>query len=404
MGLLAIAAFWSAAFGALAIGFIGLATGSSEIGSPVTIFMLGVPLVACGFLMLPSIYYPLMRIFGKPALDSITLLSQLKPGWWILALPPVILLGHLVATQDLLAWLLLPPLHLLAVGIPTAWLLYLALRRLPLGSSQRFWGVFGSGISLAPFLIMLFEVIAALGFLILFVIYLAARPDLADKLMEMTSQLREVETQEAALRILAPIISNPLVIASVITFGALVVPLIEELFKPIGVWLLVGRKITPQAGFAAGALSGAGYGFIESLLLSGNAESWAALVIARIGTSAVHTLTAGLVGWALVQTWQRRRFVRLALAYICAVLIHGLWNGLTLSFSLHTLAQVENFSLRSPYIGSVGMVAPFGLAMLALGCFVGLIAANRFLQSAASQQQPPARQELLPDQPGERLL
>jgi len=388
LGLLATAAFWVTAFGALAAGGVGLISGSAEFGDSISTFLLGVPLAACGFLMLPSVYYPLLRILGKPSFNSIALLSKLKPGWWILALPPVIGLGHLVVTYDLLPWLLLPPLHLLAVGIPTAWMLFLALRGLPTSSSQRLWGLFGGGVSLAPFLIMALEILAGAGILILFVIYLATQPELAEKTLQLAAQLREAKTQAAMLRILKPVISNPLVVASVIAFGALIVPLIEELIKPIGAWFLVGRKVTPAAGFAAGALSGAGYGFIESLLLSGNATSWAALVTARIGTTAVHIFTAGLVGWALVQTWQRRRFLRLALAYLGAVLIHGLWNGLTLAISLQMLAQAEDFSLTVSSITPLGIIAPIGIAILALACLLGLIIANRSLQRKRDQPQP----------------
>ena len=377
-----------AAFGALAAGGFDLISSNAGFGDLTSAFLLGIPLAACGFLMLPSIYYPLMRVLGKPGFDSVALLSKLKPGWWILALPFVIGLGHLVVTYNLLPWLLLPPLHILANGIPTAWMLYLALRRLPIGSTQRFWGAFGSGISLAPFLIMLFEVLAGMGIIILFIVYLITRPELAEKVMQLAAQLQEANTQETMLHILKPVYSNPLVIAAVIVFGALIVPLIEESIKPIGAWLLIGRKVTPAAGFAAGALSGAGYGFIESLLLSGRSASWAALVTARIGTTAVHIFTASLVGWALVQTWQRRRFFRLALAYLGAVLIHGLWNGLTLAISLYALAQAEDFSLRLSSLSPLGIIAPIGIAMLALACFLGLIIANRYHRGKHAQPQP----------------
>ena len=83
-------------------------------------------------------------------------------------------------------------------------------------------------------------------------------------------------------------------------FGALIVPLLEELFKPIGVWLLVGRKPSPAQGFAAGLLSGAGYALFENFSLGASAgEDWAMVVVARIGTSLIHIVTAGLMGWAL---------------------------------------------------------------------------------------------------------
>ncbi len=121
--------------------------------------------------------------------------------------------------------------------------------------------------------------------------------------------------------------------------------MIEEALKPIGVWLLFGRRLTPAAGFAAGALSGAGYALIESLALTSSGEAWSSLVLARTGTSAVHILTAGLTGWALVLAWQKRRFLPLLLAYLCAVMIHGLWNGLTLMYSFNLLINYDGVVL-----------------------------------------------------------
>lgn len=400
LGLLTTGTLWSTGIGILAFGVIGFLTQAPAFGGLLPIFLLGVPLIACGILMLPSIYYPLMRILGRQSIDSRGLLSRLKPGWWILALPPVILLGHLIVSNNLLPWLLLPPLHLLAVGIPTAWMLYLAVFKLPVGSSQRMWGSFGSGLTLAPFLIMLLEVLAALFFLVLIIIYLAFRPELADRLMEITSQLQEVQTPEVAIEILSPVISHPLTITLVILFGALVVPLLEELVKPIGVLLLAGRRLTPQAGFTAGAFSGAGYAFIESLLLSSNAQQWAALVIARIGTSAVHILTTALVGWALVQTWQRRQFLKLILAYCCAVTIHGLWNGLTLVFSFDILSSIGHSPIQLVWVEPLSAVAPFGLAILSIGCFLGLMAANRHLRSNLRGQTGEVAPELAREESG----
>ncbi len=38
-----------------------------------------------------------------------------------------------------------------------------------------------------------------------------------------------------------------------------IVPLIEEILKPIALWSLVGKDLTDQEGFVAGLLSGAGF-------------------------------------------------------------------------------------------------------------------------------------------------
>jgi hypothetical protein len=394
---------WGISLGMLGWGLASLISRAEPAGESLPMFLMAASLGSIGALMVPSAYYALMRILERKAIDSRQIIRKLRPGTWIIFLPVVFGLGYLVSKVPEIAWLALPPLHVLAVGIPIAWMLYLAMRKLPSGSSQRMWGVYDSGMSLAPILIMIFEILAGLIFVVALAFYLSTRPQVAERLIALVRELQGMKSQEAAIQILAPFLVRPLVIGSVILFAAVIVPLVEEIFKPIGVWLLVGAKMSPQAGFVAGALSGAGYGFVESLALSGNSQDWISLVIARMGTSAVHILTASLTGWALVQAWQRRRFLRLALAYFCAVSIHGLWNGLTIAFSFKALAQMENLSLNLPIIDNLGVIAPIGLLMIAAGCFLGLIGANMYLRRS-SRNSSGGEVEPVPEESRENML
>jgi hypothetical protein len=393
LAVLVISTLWSSALAMLGWGFAGLLSAGQTNTDPVMGFMVGVSLALLGFLMLPSAYYAMMRILGKPALNSRVLLSRLKPGIWIFALPFVIAVGYLVSKVESITWLFLPAMHVLAVGIPVAWMLYLTIRRLPVGSSQRMWGVFTSGMSLAPFLIMICELLAGLGFVLIFAIYLATQPEVINRLVELGAQLEGVVSEEVVFEILAPFLVNPIVIGMAVVFGAVVVPLIEEVLKPLGVWLLVGRKISPAAGFAAGALSGAGYGFFESLLLSNSTQDWTMLVIARIGTTSVHILTAALMGWALVQAWRGKKVLRLGMVYLCAVTIHGLWNGLTILFSFRALAESQGQPLNMPFIEAAGGIAPMGLSLQAAGCFVLLLLFNRELRHLRTASHAPIELE-----------
>jgi len=319
-------------------------------------------------------------------------------------LPLVVVAGHLVASHPKIAWLGLPVLHPFAIGIPTVWLLYFAIRRLPLGSSQRMWGVFDNGLTLGPFLIFVLESLVGLAFLVALVIYLYTLPGMMEKILQISSLLEQGRSPEILIEDLRPILVQPVVIFGVFLFGAVAVPMIEEIFKPIGVWLLFGRKLTPAAGFAAGALSGAGYALIESLALTSSGEEWSTLVLARTGTSAVHILTAGLTGWALVLAWQRRRFLQLLLAYLCSVTIHGLWNGLTLMYSFNLLATLPESSWISGIIRAVGPTAPLVLVFLALGCFVVLVVINQSLRRTGSGQRIPTASPGAPEDQGESML
>ncbi len=347
---------------------------------------------------------PTDAVAGKACPRFEAALNRLKPAWWIAAVPPIIAAGYLVSKIDAIAWLLLPPLHVLAVGVPIAWMLYLGIRALPKGSSQRLWGVFDSGMVLSPILIMVLEILSGIGLIIVFAIYLSSQPGMLETLMKLANRLRGLESQEAVFSLLSPYLTNPLVIAAGVLFAGVIVPAIEELIKPIGVWLLAGRKITPAAGFAAGALCGAGYGFIESLTLSGSGDTWTALVVARIGTAGVHILTTALTGWAIVQIWQGKRYGRFLLAYFCSVLIHGLWNSLTVLYSFKALAQMQDLPLNIPMLESIAVTAPVGLVIIAAGCFLGLIEANRYLRKQHTSHPSLPTGAGLPEQTRESML
>jgi hypothetical protein len=170
-----------------------------------------------------------------------------------------------------------------------------------------------------------------------------------------------------------------MVIYGVFAFGAGIVPLIEELLKPIGVWLLAGARPSPAQGFAAGVLCGAGYALFESMTLASNPQGWAGLVFARIGTGVIHVYTAGLTGWAISLAWRDGRYLRLGAAYLTACLIHSLWNTLALLASFSQLAgpQVDEPGLA--LLQRAGSVAPYALVVMALLMLTGLLRSNRFL-------------------------
>ena len=191
LGTLTVIFLWSGS-GALAIwGMVAVASKSRAMGDPLPMFLMATSSLVAGLLMLPSAYYALWRIMERPALDSQLLLRKLRLQWWILALPIVILVGHLIASHPKIAWLGLPLLHPLAIGIPTVWLLYFAIRRLPLGSSQRMWGVFGSGMTLGPVLIFILESLVGIAFLFVLVLYLYSQPGVMDKILQMTALLEQ---------------------------------------------------------------------------------------------------------------------------------------------------------------------------------------------------------------------
>jgi PrsW family intramembrane metalloprotease len=338
-------------------------------------------LILVGFLCLPSVYYPLCRMFNWKAIDLLQGLRRIRPSLLIFLYPVVLLLGYWVIQLQGLTWVLLPALHVLAVGLPVLWILYVTVRGLPSGSLQRLWGVFDSGLVLGPALILAFELFALLIFGLIAVFAISNQPALVEIFQSFSQQFSTTPpTQDDIIKLLIPLLQQPGVLLAVLAFAAVVVPVIEEIFKPIGVWLLGNRRLTPAAGFAAGALSGAGYALFESLMLSTGGEAWTAAVVARAGTAVLHIATSSLLGWALVRAWNESRFFQLGLAYLAAVLVHGLWNALAVVTAYTSLSSEMQISFVSPEIVRwLEAIVPATLIILVTIIFMGLVWANRRL-------------------------
>jgi hypothetical protein len=159
-------------------------------------------------------------------------------------------------------------------------------------------------------------------------------------LQNQANRLRFLADEKELLRIVLPYLLNPYIILGILGFFSVLIPIIEEAGKPIGVWLGANFIMTPQQGFALGALSGAAYALVESLGNSASAAGmWQTLITARVGTDVVHILNSALMGWALVDAWRNRKFLKLGLIYLVVILIHGLWNAASLSYGVGSLSD-----------------------------------------------------------------
>ncbi len=382
--LLGIAALWGLSFLLLTIGLIQDLFPAASQTSGMPFLLLGASGTFTGLLLVPSAAYALLRLVGHHTSQVLSAPRWVRPTLLIFALPLVLLAGYWVTQQGTLGKLVLPLFHILAVGIPVLWLATLATRNLPLGSPQRAWGVLGSGSVLSPFLILLSELSVLLAVVIGWSMWISSSPSALDELTSLGQRLEQVQqasnSPELLAHILSPYLGNPLVIFSAFAFGAVIVPLIEEALKPLGVWFLAGAHLTPAEGFTAGILCGAGYALAESLILSSNGgEEWVSLVFARIGTGVVHILTSGLSGWALASAWGENRYLRLGLAYLGAVSIHGLWNGLTVLTVVTGLSQQLGLPVDD-LLGRAGQLAPYGLVVLAVAGLGALLWANQRLR------------------------
>lgn len=368
----------ASALGLTVMGFLGMLGQAvpAEMGG-VQMLMLAGSSLFTGILLLPSVWYSLMRMVGRDDISLAAARLRLPPVAWLILLALTILSGYAV-TRLQSPWVyLLPLLHATTVVLTATWFFALGSRGLGLGSRQRFWGVLGSGLVLGPFLILIVEIIFLSGMGILAMISLAANQSLMEQVIPLLERVQiSPEATEDLYNLLRPYLASPMVIYIVLAFGAGLVPLVEELLKPIGVWLLAFRRLTPAEGFILGMLSGAGYAIFESLSLTISGADWAPLVISRGGTTLLHIVTTGLVGWGLAASIQRAKYLQMVAAYLVAVLLHGTWNALSL-ISTSGILLVEELP-PSSLILQIGELAPYGLIGLALLLFALLVISNRY--------------------------
>ena len=213
-------------------------------------------------------------------------------------------------------------------------------------------------------------------------IILSQNPNAVFDLTRLEERLTTSQSDpDAIMRALRPYLSNPLVIFGGLALLSGFVPLIEEFFKPLAVWLLKGKILTPAEGFATGVLAGSGFALIESLGQVGafNGTGWLVLEIGRGGTDLLHIFTAGMMGWALVNAWKNGKVWLLGLVYLAAIITHGMWNALVLGIGL---TPFMNFSPSSLLLTQqLGIFAPFGLGILFILMMVFFLRFNHSLQN-----------------------
>lgn len=390
------ALFLMAALGLGVTSIISLAThGNNSTGTMIAAASAFVE----GLLLAITAWSVLEKTRGRTGAEIVTRLPF--AGWHIFAALGIaglaLLIGGLVSFSKIawLNWLILPALTILIIASPIWILLGAGTTALDFGPRWRAWGIFGLGMTLGPLLMLIIEGVAALIFVVIAMIVIFSKPDALSEISRLAPLLKNETNPDAILPLLAPYIINPGVIAVALSFFALVVPIIEEALKPLGIWLFARQIETPAQGFALGLLSGAAYALVESLGASGQADtSWLAVVSVRAGTSLLHIITTGLMGWAIVAAWREKRVLRLVATYATVILIHGLWNAAAVGAGIAAVA--DSFGGAGNMM-SVVPAAICGLAVLVIGMLVVLVASNRRARTFLPAENPPVMENDLPN-------
>lgn len=344
-----------------------------------------------GTVLLLCSWFVLQKTMQRGQAD--TMLSSPFAGWQVIAVIGLavmsVAIGAVVVYTKVtwLAWIILPVLTVLVIVLPV-WLLFgIGTNGIELGPRWRIFSILGLSMTLSPLIIVVTELVLLVMGIILGAVFITfEQPDLVRELGRLAMMLQQNADQDAILNLLVPYISNPSVIAVMIAYISVFVPLIEELVKPLAVWIFASKLESPAQGFVMGLLSGAAFALIESLNASASgAESWTVIVSVRAGTSLLHITTSGLVGWGIASAFREKRISRLFAAYFSAVTIHGIWNACAVGAGLSMIGEVIG---KPEWLFTILPAALGGMIILGSGMFFVLIASNKKLRNSPSSILP----------------
>ena len=305
---------------------------------------------------------------------------------WLLwaALPLLLALGVLASRFELTTTYLLPLVSMLAMAL-LPFLILTTVGRLLAGRGGTGRGgtrrdVVGgllSGAMLGSGAAMAVEI----GLAALALVGAAALGLLPDNLQVLAARLQELALSSDSGALLE-FITLPILL-TVLFFLSIVVPLIEEATKGLGLFLSgLWLRPRPAQAFLLGVASGAGFALVENLLNSGLfGAALAEATVMRLAATVMHCTASGLVGWGWGEWRTNRRPARLALAFISAMAIHGLWNGLTIGVvATGLLAEAQTGDpLRQTLAVLVVVALGAGMVALFAAMLTGLLRGSRAL-------------------------
>jgi RsiW-degrading membrane proteinase PrsW (M82 family) len=367
-------------------GLIELFSPSNDPYAASTMFSLFLASALVGCLLLASFYYGVMRWIGREVKFGSSwswLRKWFHPKRFLIALPLILLFGYLSSLTEITKNLLLPFFNILSLGIPVLVLVWLAVRGLPKGSPQLGWGAFSLGLAIGPSIVLILELIAFILVIIGLVASAAVNPELMDVFSSFDAFSFEVSDPYVIDRLVGDLFNSPEVMIAFLVFLSGFVPLIEEFFKPISVWVLLGRKLRPVDGWVIGTFSGAGFALFENFGNASVSQDWVFAVLSRAGATIPHVFTAALMGYTLALARTQKKYGRVFLTFLGVVAIHGAWNA---SFVLNIAASLApTDGLLDEGWAPVFLVL---VGVLALGMLIALLRINRRLRREAVETLP----------------
>ncbi|UCC88964.1 MAG: PrsW family intramembrane metalloprotease [Anaerolineales bacterium] len=291
-------------------------------------------------------------------------------------------IGQLILLFDLLAPVTFPLFHVLAVALPAILILVLVghgvKHNTPAPSRRQMLGQVALGAFGVTVIAFTIEVMVAMMGLFIVGVGMALSPGGLAQLAELQALLANPAGLQDP-QVLARWLLKPGILFSVTVMLVIVVPLIEELVKSIGVPLIylgMRRVPSPAQAWLWGIAVGTGFAVTEGLFNgAANLPFWVGIALLRIGATAMHLVTAGLTGLGWMRLLASRRFLSLLGAYLTSVVLHSAWNGLTVLMAVSSLWIMAQPGDATRLVGGgLGILIGLTGLMLLTGIIIGTAA------------------------------
>ncbi len=337
-----------------------------------------------GLLITPSLILSIRKLAGREAAPKYVSLFK-HASLALIAFFLLLLAGYLLSRQTSHA-ALMSLITTLCVLIPVWWLVEFSRRGLARPAPLKEWGTLTVGLTAAPLVILLVEimllVLAALAVFIL----IGMQPGALTELMDLTAQLQpDLESLEALEQLLSVLMQNPVLGTAIFLVIGVLAPFAEESFKPLAVWLVRRKTLRLREGFELGLVSGGAFALLESASLVSQitTESWLSAVLLRALAGMLHVGLSGLVGYGIAKARCERQWGTALLCLLGGTALHGLWNSMALvnGFSGTPLAAPETASVTAGSVLSLICMA----AVFAAIVFITLRLRARFRQEQINE-------------------
>ncbi len=379
LGMGGVLIFLGVAGAGLLGGFYSLISPATGTENSPQLFSYTVGGVFLSVLLMPSIVLGIRRLSGRTEEAALPFWGRvfraLHPKKLIWLYPLVMLIGWWVNRFPAVNWLLMPLLNMFALALPASWLLWVGIRGFEPRSAKRKWSALGLGLTIGPWMIFVLEILGMVLILFGGIMFLAATPAGQEilNLLQTSGVTGGIPDEE-----IARLLQNPLVIGVLLAFISGIVPVVEEVLKPVAVWVLWGRDLTLQDGWALGLLSGGGFALLENFGNVSVGEGWTFVALARAGATALHMFNTGLIGYTFVLARQKKRILPPIIALVFAILVHAAWNAVTVFATVESLRSAAD-TAAWPTVFILMMVG------MSISLMTGIFLINRRLTRSAEE-------------------